>query len=118
MGQFVEVESVEWPVKVTLPRPGKKKQIEAFNITFHLMSEDERKAFSEKIPDAKEGTQEDYLRFSKEMIEQVIDNIEGWDLTNLEFTPENLEKVVNNHFYLKAIVRAHKEAQSGGELKN
>lgn len=120
MGIFREVNVVEWPVKVYLPVSGnkKKKDTETFNIKFRIMDEEERRENQNAIPDLKDATPQEIAEFERKQIEIAVNNIEGWDLQNLEFTPDNLEKVINNHFYLKAILAAHREVQSGGELKN
>lgn len=118
MGRFIETNTINWPVKVKIPKGNGSKQTdtEVFNVKFRLLTAEEREDmpnYDEKNFSAEET--EEYVRKTSEI---AINTIEGWDLDNLEYTPANLEKVLNNNFYRKAILKACWEAQNGGETKN
>jgi putative N-acetylmannosamine-6-phosphate epimerase len=120
MGRFVETNEITWPVKVKLPVKNKvnKFTFEKFNVTFHVMNPDERDAHMADVMLGKDPSVEDVTEARRKGLEIVVSNISGWDLEDMEFTDDNLERVMNNHFYREAIMKAHIEAQNGGEAKN
>ncbi|PTP90085.1 MULTISPECIES: hypothetical protein [Vibrio] len=97
----------DWPATVTLAVDGGKT--ETHNITLDLLLLDVEQ--SDKV-----------LRYFKEEVKKVI---KGWsgiadaDEQPLDFTPEHLDLVISNPPFMKGVVDAYLQANSGqGAEKN